>query len=97
MPGTVTPVYEGAASVTPSDTVADPAGPFAGLFVTAAGTLKIRTIRGDDVTLSVLGGYVVPIATTRVWVTGTVNATCVGLTSGQYRPVLNPGSGVVLP
>ena len=60
--------YDDALAATPSDTVADPAGPFAGLLVTATGTLKFRTIRGHDVTLSTTTvGQILPIACVRVW------------------------------
>ena len=45
-------VYEDAAAVTPSDASADPAGPFASLLVTGAGTVKLHTLVGTDVSLA---------------------------------------------
>jgi hypothetical protein len=70
--------YDGAADVTKSDTVADPAGPFAGLLVSVAGTLKLTTVRGYTVAFTVVAGQEVHIATQRVWSTGT-SATVIGL------------------
>ena len=76
--------YEGAKAVTKSDSVADPAGPFAGLLVTATGTVKFTTITGDTVALTaVAANAIIPIATSRVWSTGTA-ATVVGLTVNPY-------------
>jgi hypothetical protein len=70
--------YDDAVTVTPSDTQADPAGPFAGLLVTATGTLKFRTIRGHDIALSsTTVGQQIPYAVARVWSTGTT-ATVLG-------------------
>lgn len=98
MSGAVTNVYEGANTVTASDSTSDPAGPFAGLFVTAAGNVKLHTMMGQDVTVAALGGTVIPIACTRVWSTGTTDPTTVlGLYTPQYRQPLNPGTGTVLP
>ena len=86
-------VYEDAAAVTASDTAADPAGPFASLLVSVAGTLKIHTLVGTDVAFSVIAGQEVHIATQRVWSTGT-SATVVGLKAPAiYRVPLNPGLG----
>jgi hypothetical protein len=77
--------YESAAAVTKSDTTDDPAGTFAGLLVTATGTLKFRTIRGQDVTLSTTTvGQIIPIATRFVWSTGT-SATVLGLHAMPYK------------
>lgn len=78
--------YEDAVAVTKSDTVADPAGPFAGLLVTATGALKFTTIQGGTVTLSTTTvGQIIPIATGRVWATGT-SATALGLKAIPYKP-----------
>ena len=41
--------YSGSAAVTKSDTVADPAGPFAGLLMTAVGTLKVTLTDGQSI------------------------------------------------
>jgi len=89
--------YENAAAVTVSDTVADPAGPFAGLIVTATGTLKFTTIGGGTITLSTNAvGTIYNIAVQRVWSTGT-SATVMGLYAPPYKTPINPGSGTVLP
>lgn len=80
----VSRVYENAVVVTPSDTVADPKGPFAGLLVTVAGTLKFTCLGGGVVTLSTTAvGQELHLATRNVWVTGT-GATVMGLTSPPY-------------
>jgi len=89
-------VYENAYAVTVSDTAADPVGPFAGLMVSVAGTLKIHTVGGQDVAFTVVAGQLVQIATQRVWSTGT-SATVIGLASPPYKIPFNPGSGVVIP
>ena len=76
--------YEGAKAVTLSDSVKDPAGPFAGLLVTATGNLKFTTITGDTVALTaVANNAIIPIAISRVWSTGT-SATVVGLGVSPY-------------
>lgn len=77
--------YDSATAVTKSDTVKDPAGPFAGLLVTATGTLKFTTIKGSVVTLSTTTvGQIIPIAVEYVWSTGT-SATVLGLHAMPYR------------
>lgn len=87
-------VYEDAATVTVSDTLADPAGPFASLLVTAIGTVKLHTLVGTDVSLAaVVVGQEIHIATQRVWSTGT-SATVIGLKAPAiYRVPLNTGVG----
>lgn len=89
-------VYENAATVTVSDAMADPAGPFAGLLVSVAGTLKLTAVGGGTVAFTVIAGQEVHIATQRVWSTGT-SATVIGLVQKPYAPVLNAGTGTVLP
>jgi hypothetical protein len=77
--------YDGTGTVTLSDTAIDPAGPFAGLIVTATGTLKFRDLRGGDTTLSsTTEGQIIPIAVARVWNTGT-SATVRGLYAMPYK------------
>jgi hypothetical protein len=86
--------YEQAFAVTQSDTVADPSGPFAGLFTAAGGTIKITTINGQTVTLnSVAAGIILPIAIQRVWSTTTNVSNLIGLCSLPYKQTLNPGTG----
>ena len=66
----------GASAVTVSDATPDPAGPFRGLWVGAAGSVKVTTRDGDDVTfVGVPAGTVLPVAVSRVWSTGTGVAT----------------------
>jgi hypothetical protein len=91
--------YEGAAAVTPSDTTADPGGPFAGLqATTAAGLAKVQTLGSNDaVTVYLVLGVILPLAVTRVWSTGTAATGIVGFKSPKIRPTMNPGAGVVLP
>lgn len=76
--------YDDMVAVTPSDTTADPGGPFAGLLVTGAGALKVTTRVGTTVTLaSVIVGQEIHVPIQRVWSTGTV-ATVVGLPATPY-------------
>ena len=89
--------YEDVTAVTQSDTVADPAGPFAGFFASVAGIVQIQTIRGRTVTLTINAGLIYPIAITRVWNSVTTATGIFGLTANPYRPVVNPGTGVVMP
>jgi hypothetical protein len=94
--------YEGAATPTLAPTGTDAAGPFAGLWVLTAGSLTFVTVRGDTVVLSsgqvtqiVVGnGGFIPIATKLV-VTGST-AVVLGLAALPYKPIINPGTGVVL-
>jgi len=64
-------------TVAPSDTV-DLALPADALFVSAAGTLRIATAAGTDVTVTVAAGTILPVAVRRVFATGTT-ATVFGL------------------
>ena len=78
--------YDGAVAVTVSDTTKDPQGPFAGLLVGAAGTVKFTDSIGNAVTLGSLAiGTVIPVACSRVWSTGTT-ATVFGLRANPYHP-----------
>jgi hypothetical protein len=70
--------YDYAVAVTKSDTVDDPAGPFAGLYVSAAGTVVYDGLSGpqasNPVTITaVAGGYIRwPIRRIRAATTATV-------------------------
>ena len=90
--------YSGSAAVTKSDTTADPAGPFAGLLMTAVGTLKVTLIDNSVVTFGTetVINKIFPYQVKMVWATGTA-ATVVGLYAPAIRPPVNPGAGVVLP
>lgn len=60
--------------VTESDTVADPNGPFRGLLITTAGTVKITTAAGNARSFAsgeLAAGIIHPIRFTRAWSTGT--------------------------
>lgn len=80
--------YDDVVSVTLSDTVNDPAGPFTGLLVTAApagaADVKITTAVGTTITIKVgYSGQIIPITVKRVWFTGTVG-TVLGLRAMPY-------------
>lgn len=68
-----------AKAVTVSDTTIDPnlyGSCFRGLWVGAAGNVKVTTLDGDEATfIGVAAGTLIPIACTRVWSTGTTVAT----------------------
>ncbi len=80
--------YDNIQAVTKSDSVADPQGPYAGLLVSVAGTLKITAVGGGVVALVVVAGQIVPVATKMVWSTGTA-ATVFGLTAIPYKPAVS--------
>jgi len=69
------PMYPGGArAVTVSDTVnmSTPAV----IYVGAAGSVKVTTAQGDDVTfVGLVAGQVIPVQVIRVWSTGTTVAT----------------------
>jgi hypothetical protein len=68
--------YEGAFAVTTSDTTDDPHGPFAALYVGAAGAVSVVMVNGQSVTLpGVPAGTTLRIAVKRVNTTGTTVAT----------------------
>jgi hypothetical protein len=72
--------YDDLVAVTVSDTTADPAGPFACLLVTAAGTLKISTVAHPTSSVTLAGtvvGQQINTPIQRVWSTGT-SATALG-------------------
>jgi hypothetical protein len=77
--------YDYPASVTKSDTVADPAGPFAGLLVDTGGVLKFTPwtgpLAGSSMTINVVAGQYICFPVQRVW-NGTTTAVVVGLVSG---------------
>jgi hypothetical protein len=80
----MTRTYDAAVPVTVSDATADPAGPFAGILVAVAGTVKFTDIQGNTITTgSLLAGTEIHVATSRVWSGGT-SATCYGLRSPPF-------------
>lgn len=80
--------YESAIATTPSDTVNDPAGPFAGLYIGVAGTYVVTTSRGTKATfVGLSAGSILPVAITRVWVTGSQGsgASTLGMVSMPFK------------
>jgi hypothetical protein len=76
--------YDDCKAVNPSDTVNDASGPFAGLLVTAPGTLTFQSRAGTKVVLeAVVVGQVVTVPCIRVFATGT-SATVHGLIGAPY-------------
>lgn len=86
--------YTGARAVTTANSGTDAAAPFAGLLVTATGTVKFTAVDGSVITLSTTSvGQIIPIATQLVWTTGT-SATVLGLiAAGPFKGGNNWGSG----
>jgi hypothetical protein len=83
--------YEGGAPVTASDATADPAGPFAGIFTGAGGTIKLTTTRGQTLTfVSLPAGVILPVATNRVWATTTTATSVLGLVALPWKGTPNP-------
>jgi len=83
--------YEGGATVTQSDTVADPAGPFAGIFTGAGGTIKLTTTRNQTLTFTNLpAGVILPVATQRVWTSVTTATNMLGLCAMPWKGTPNP-------
>lgn len=64
------PMYPGGATaITPSDTVNLPSPSV--VYVGGAGTVKVTTAQGDDVTfVGVNSGSVIPVQVIRVWASG---------------------------
>jgi hypothetical protein len=86
--------YEAAAVPTLSDTATDPLGPFAALQCTATpGTVKVHTVGGQDVTIYIALGQIVPLAVARVWSSGTTpGIALVGFRAAPYQSIAGGGS-----
>lgn len=69
---------QGGFDITPSDT-ADLSQALRGINVSASGTVRVSTVDGADLTLTVAAGIIFPIRATRVWATGTSANGIVGL------------------
>ncbi len=80
--------YDYPATVTPSDTVDDPAGTFTGLYVITSGTLKFTPYNGpqagSSITIAVIAGTYLCWPVKRVW-SSTTSATVLGLVSPVVR------------
>lgn len=78
--------YDYAVAVTKSDTVNDPAGPFAGLLATAAGTAIVWMLNGpsgsNPVSIPVVAGQYLHFPVKRV---GASSSNVVGLVSAIVR------------
>lgn len=69
----------GAAAITPSDAGALP-DPVRAIYVGTGGTLRVRMLSGETVTLAgVLGGAIYPLRVAQVLATGTTATGLVGL------------------
>lgn len=78
--------YEAAFTPTQSNTVDDPAGPFAAFYVGVTGDVKVTTLSGQDVVFkNVQQGTGIPVAHRRVWVTGTTASSILSLVSPPYK------------
>ncbi len=78
--------FEDAATVTPSDTTDQYAThPAAGFICSSAGTVKLKTARGSQVTLTVLGGYEYHLSWSRIYAGGTSAGTIVALLAHPYE------------
>jgi hypothetical protein len=83
--------YDSGAAITASDTTADPAGPFAGIFTGSGGTIKLTTIRGQTLTfVSLPAGVILPVATQRVWSTTTAATSVLGMLAMPFKGTPNP-------
>ena len=65
-------------AVTPSDTTADPNGPFTELVVGGAGAVKLTTVGGSTVVITAVAGQRIQLQVSRVWSTGTLATGIVG-------------------
>jgi hypothetical protein len=78
--------YDGAAAVSPSDTVNDPAGPYAAFHTGSGGTIRVLTIAAEDTTLvSIPAGVIYPLAIKRVFSSTTTATGIVGLRAQPFR------------
>jgi len=66
--------------VAASDAVADPNGPFMGLYVGTAGNITLQTLDNSKILLTAVPLGILKIGCTRVWSTGTATpSTLIGL------------------
>lgn len=77
--------YDSGVAVTQSDATNDTNGPFAGFYVgsvSGGSTIKVTTLRGDNLTLTgLLAGIIYPIEILRVWSSTTTVSSVIGLRS----------------
>lgn len=78
--------YDDAIAVTASNTVADPAGPFAGFYSGSGGTIKVTTIKGTAATFTnVPAGVVVTCAILNVWSSTTTATNILGMVANPFK------------
>ena len=77
--------YEGAVAPTPSDTVNDPHGPFAAIYVGSGGNIQVTTLRGQTALfVAVPTGTTLRIACLRVWSSNLGAGSLLGLQAMPY-------------
>jgi hypothetical protein len=83
-------IYDGAVSVTPSDSVNLPGSkPWAALYIAGTGTITVTTARGTQVTFEIVQiGFILPVAVTKVLATGT---TCTNIVALGAMPYVGSG------
>lgn len=78
--------YDDQVPITASDSVDDPAGPFAGFYSGAGGTIKYTNIKGRNVTLAnVVPGVIYPFPCNRIWSTTTTATGVHGCIALPYK------------
>lgn len=77
--------YEDAVAITASDSVADPAGPFAGFFTGSGGNVKVQTRSGAVTLTSLPAGVIVPLWVSRIWSTGTTATGVLGMLALPFK------------
>jgi hypothetical protein len=83
--------YDSAIAVSPSATVNDPAGPFAGFFSGAGGTVSVVDSRGRTVAFTSLpAGVIVPMAIIRVLASPAPPAGMLGMLAMPFKGTPNP-------
>jgi hypothetical protein len=82
--------YDDAIPVTASDSVDDPAGPFAGFHTGAGGTIKVTTIKGTNRTITNMpAGVVYPLAIRKVWATPAPPANVLGMVANPFKKAVS--------
>lgn len=72
--------YEAGVAVTASDSAADPAGPFAALYIGGAGNATVLDLKGNATAYhGLLAGTILPVQCARVNSTGLTATNIVGL------------------
>jgi hypothetical protein len=78
--------YDDAIAVTASDSVNDPAGPFAGFYTGSGGTIKVTTIKGTTATFTnTQAGVIMTVPILRVWTTTTAATGVLGMVALPFK------------